>query len=66
MLHALSSLAKIAKALGVNVAELFTADDIFKDANSIDKALMEKISLIEALDKKEKAVFFTILDTLVS
>lgn len=63
---ALSSLAKIAKALGVNVAELFTADDVFKDVNSIDKTLMEKISLIELLDKKEKTAFFTMLDALVA
>ena len=53
---ALSSLTKISKALGVDVVELFTADDVFKDVNSVDKTLMEKISLIELLDKKEKAV----------
>lgn len=58
--------AQIAKALGINVAELFTADDVFKDVNSIDKTLMEKISLIELLEKKEKAAFFTMLDALVS
>jgi transcriptional regulator with XRE-family HTH domain len=63
---ALSTIVKIAKALGVGVAELFTADDVFKDVNSIDKTLMEKISLIELLDKKEKAAFFTMLDALVS
>ena len=63
---ALSSLTKIAKALGINVAELFTADDVFKDVNSVDKTLMEKISLIELLEKKEKAAFFTMLDALVS
>jgi len=63
---ALSSLVKIAKALGVGIADLFTADDVFKDVNSIDKSLMEKIALIELLDKKEKAAFFTMLDALVA
>lgn len=63
---ALSSLVKIAKALGVSVADLFTADDVFKDVNSVDKTLMEKISLIDSLDKKEKAAFFTMLDALVA
>ena len=63
---ALSSLIKIAKALGVTVAELFTADDVFKDVNSIDKTLMEKISLIELLDKKERSAFFIMLDALVA
>ena len=46
---ALSSLVKIAKALGISIAELFSADEVFKDVNSIDKTLMEKISLIEQL-----------------
>ena len=63
---ALSSLLKIAKALGVSVADLFTADEVFKDVNSIDKTLMEKISLIDSLDKKEKQAFFTMLDALVA
>lgn len=61
----LSSLVKIANALGVSVAELFTADESFKDVNSVDKTLMEKISLIEQLDKKEKGAFFIMLDALV-
>lgn len=51
--------------MGVSLAELFTADETFKDVNSVDKTLMEKISLIEMLDKKEKAAFFIILDALV-
>ncbi len=63
---ALSSLVKIAKALGVSVAELFSADDVFKDVNSVDKSLMEKLSLIEGLDKKERSAFFVMLDALVS
>lgn len=61
-----SSLVKIAKALGVSVAELFTADETFKDVNSVDKTLMEKIALIEHLDKKEKDAFFIMLDALVT
>lgn len=61
----LSSLIKIAKALGVPVADLLVTDNAIKDINSVDKTLMEKISLIEMLDKKEKAAFFTMLDALV-
>ena len=48
------------------MADLFTADDVFKDVNSVDKILMEKISLIEQLDKKEKGAFFIMLDALVA
>ncbi len=62
----LSTVFKIAKALGVSVAELFSADDLFKDVNSVDKSLMEKIALIEQLDKKEKSAFFVMLDALVA
>jgi hypothetical protein len=36
------------------LAELFAADDIFKDVNSVDKTLMEKISLIDSLEQKRK------------
>jgi hypothetical protein len=50
----------------VNSTELFSADDIFKDGNSVDKTLMKKISLIEQLDKKERSAFFTMLDALVA
>lgn len=63
---ALSSIVKIAKALGVSVADLFTADEVYKDVNSIDKTLMEKISLIDSLDKKERVAFLTMLDALVA
>ena len=57
---------KIAKALGVDVGELFTVNQILTDVNSIDKSVIEKVSLIEQLDKKEKAAFFTMLDALIT
>jgi transcriptional regulator with XRE-family HTH domain len=59
-----STLEKIAKTLGVDVPVLFASDDIFKDANSADKTLMEKIRLIEQLDDKEKVSIYTIIDSL--
>jgi len=63
---ALSSLVKIAKALGVTVAELFTASEVFKDIHSVDKSLMEKVALIDSLEKKEKQAFYIMLDALVA
>ncbi len=63
---ALSSLVKIAKALGVDVGELFTVNQVLTDVNSLDKSVIEKVSLIEQLDKKEKAAFFTMLDALIT
>ncbi|MBV6474500.1 MAG: hypothetical protein JPMHGGIA_02824 [Saprospiraceae bacterium] len=62
---AFSSVVKIAKALGVELADLFKADAILKDINSFDKSLMEKMALIEQLDKKEKAAFYSVLDAFI-
>jgi transcriptional regulator with XRE-family HTH domain len=59
-----STLEKIAKTLGVDVPVLFASDDIFKNVNSADKTLMEKIRLIEQLDDKEKVSIYNIIDSL--
>lgn len=61
----LSTLVKIAKALGVDTAALFTVSGAFKEVASADKSLMEKLALIEQLDKKEKTAFFAVLDAFV-
>jgi transcriptional regulator with XRE-family HTH domain len=59
-----STLEKIAKTLGVEISELFSSDDIFKDVNSADKTLMEKIRLLEQLDDKERVSIYNIVDGL--
>ena len=61
-----SIVVRIAKALGVELHELFRADEIFKDVDSLDKSVMEKVSLIDELDKKEKQAFFIMLDALIA
>lgn len=60
-----STLAKVAKALGTQLSELF-ADDMLRDVNSYDKSVMEKISLIDSLDEDEKKSLFKIIDGLSS
>ncbi len=62
---AFSSVMKIAKALGVSLADLFQADEVLKEINSFDKSLMEKMSLIDQLDKKEKTAFYAVLDAFI-
>jgi len=42
-----SSIEKIATALSVELSELFHADEVFKEINSADKSLTEKIWHIE-------------------
>jgi transcriptional regulator with XRE-family HTH domain len=56
--------AKIAKALGVTLPELFRADEIFTDLHSADKTLMEKIKVIEQLDEQERSSLYNIIDSL--
>mgnify|MGYP003564273950 FL=1 len=60
----ISTVEKISAALGVSLSELFQSDEIFKDINSVDKTIMEKIKLIEQLDDQEKASLFNIIDGL--
>jgi transcriptional regulator with XRE-family HTH domain len=59
-----STLEKIAVALQISLADLFQSEDIFKDINSADKTLIEKLRLIEQLDDQEKASIFNIIDGL--
>lgn len=61
----LTTLEKIAKALGVSLSELFEADDKMSDVNSLDKSLFEKVRLIEALNDEEKKTVFSIVDAFV-
>jgi transcriptional regulator with XRE-family HTH domain len=63
---ALSTMLKVAKALGIQLSELFAQDDAFRDVNSYDKSVMEKIALIDQLDEDEKKSIFKIIDGLIS
>lgn len=58
----LTTLEKIAKALGVKLIDLFDVDDTLEDINSYDASLMEKVKAIEALSDEEKKTVFSIVD----
>jgi transcriptional regulator with XRE-family HTH domain len=58
----LSTLEKIAKALGVKLSDFFDANNDFEDVNSYDASLMEKVQTIEALSDEEKKTVFSIVD----
>ena len=60
----ISTLEKVADALNVSLPELFQSQEIFKDINSADKTIMEKLQLIEQLDDQEKTSLFNIIDSL--
>jgi transcriptional regulator with XRE-family HTH domain len=61
-----SVVVRIAKALGMEVYELLKTDQVYKEVSSLDKSVIEKVTLIEQLDKKEKQAFFVMLDALVA
>ena len=61
----LSSLGKIADALGVRMPELFD-EGIALDVNSYEKSAIEKLRLVEELDEQEKKSIFNIIDIAIS
>ena len=50
----LTTLEKIAKALGVQLTDFFVTDNALDDINSYDASLMEKLKQIEQLNEDEK------------
>lgn len=61
----LSTLEKIAKALGVTLSDFFANEDLKADINSYNGSLMEKVKAIEALSEEEKRSVFSIVDAFV-
>lgn len=57
-----SSIEKIAKALGVDIADIFNSNKVISDIDSFDKSLVEKIQLIEQLEENQKKSIFSIID----
>ena len=49
---------------GVSMVELFASDEIFRDVNSADKTLVEKIRIIEALEPTDGTSIFSLNDSL--
>jgi transcriptional regulator with XRE-family HTH domain len=61
----ISTLERIAKALGVKLSELFASDEDLQDISSQDATVMRKVKLIESLSDEEKQTIFSILDAFV-
>lgn len=62
----ISTVLKITKALGVTMAELFTEEQDLKDISTFEKSLMERVALIDSLNKEEQKTIFSILDAFLS
>jgi transcriptional regulator with XRE-family HTH domain len=61
-----STLERIAKAMGVPIADFFTETGEQQEINTLDKSLMEKVALIECLPEQEQQAIYTLLDAFVS
>ncbi len=61
----LSTLEKIARAIGIKLSELFNSDDNFEEVNSFDRSIMEKVKIIESISEEEKKTVFAIVDAFV-
>lgn len=59
-----NTLERIAKTLGITLAELFASDEL-KEINSLDKALIEKVALMESLSDDEKQTIYTMLNAFI-
>jgi len=58
----LTTLEKIAKALGIKLSALFDDDNQFEDINSYNAFTIEKVRTIELLSEDEKKTVFSIVD----
>jgi transcriptional regulator with XRE-family HTH domain len=61
----LSSLEKIAAALGVTMAYFFTEEQP-RDIHSYDQSLVERVRMIDELDEKEMNSILTIIDMAIA
>lgn len=57
-----SSIEKIAKALDIDIADIFNSNKLIANIDSFDKSLVEKIQLIEQLEENQKKSIFSIID----
>lgn len=58
-----TTLEKISKALGVSLSELFANANDLNDVQSVNKTVMEKVTLIENLSDEERNTIYFMLDS---
>jgi len=61
-----TTIEKITKALRCSLSELFSYGEEIKDVNSIDKSVIEKVSILEALEENDKKSIYAIIDGLAA
>lgn len=61
----LSSLERIADALGIGIGEFFSERPTI-DVNTYDKSILERLRLLEELGEEEKKPIFSIIDMAIA
>ncbi len=61
-----SVVVRIAKALKVDLLDLLRAEETFKEVQSIDKSLLERVAYIDSLDKKDRTAILAVLDAMIT
>lgn len=61
----LSTLEKIAQALGTRISDFFDEDYVPPEIGSYDASLLEKVKMIETLSEEEKKTVFSIVDAFI-
>jgi hypothetical protein len=56
---------RLQKPWGGSLTELIQSDESMSDINSVDKSLMEKVRLLEALNDEERKTIDTMLDEFI-
>jgi transcriptional regulator with XRE-family HTH domain len=60
-----TTLERIAKALGISLSELFAATEEIKEINSHNRSIMKNVSLVETIQEDERKTIYTMLDAFV-
>jgi len=60
-----TTLERIAKAMNISLADIFSTNGELREINSSDQTIMEKISLVEALPDEERKTIYFMLDAFV-
>ena len=62
----ISSLTKVAEAMGIKLSDFFSDDAKSYDVNAYDENLIAKLKMLDELDETERKSIFSIIDIAVS
>ena len=61
----LPTLRKIAKALDIKIADIFSDDESY-DINSYNSSLVDKVKIIDKLEDEQKKIIFGVIDSFIT